>query len=227
MAFLTYDVAQQKAIQALAGTDLTSVCATTGARIISGTGEARVVALPYFGSEIRVALPDGEFHPDGLRQEEQILALHYLLSADPNWDGSTKTEANRPPGSTPTPQSPGDQELVSYRSLPGGMFYNATFVKRGPARVCRAYGKRPEDFLQAGRETGAQATDLGDAALLYDAFPKVRVCVVLHLGDDELPAEVNFLFNMRIVDHLSLEDIAVLGGVVATRLTVRPGKRRT
>ena len=52
----------------------------------------------------------------------------------------------------------------------------------------------------------------------YDASPLWRA-VVLHRGDEEFPAEVNLLFSDRIAAFLPLEDVAVLAGLVATRLT--------
>jgi hypothetical protein len=44
--------------------------------------------------------------------------------------------------------------------------------------------------------------------------------VVLHAGDEEFPAEANILFDDAIVNFLPLEDVAVLAGLIATRLAI-------
>jgi len=44
--------------------------------------------------------------------------------------------------------------------------------------------------------------------------------VVLYTGDEEFPAEANILFNDEIGNFLSLEDVAVLAGSIATRLSM-------
>jgi hypothetical protein len=41
---------------------------------------------------------------------------------------------------------------------------------------------------------------------------------VLHGGDEEFPAAANILFRDEIVNFLPLEDVAVLAGLIATRL---------
>ena len=41
---------------------------------------------------------------------------------------------------------------------------------------------------------------------------------MLHAGDEEFPAEANILFDDAIINFLTLEDVAVLAGLIATRL---------
>ena len=59
---------------------------------------------------------------------------------------------------------------------------------------------------------------MGDASFRFDILPKIAGVVVLHAGDEEFPAEANILFDDEIINFLPLEDVAVLAGVIATRL---------
>ena len=129
---------------------------------------------------------------------EKILILHYLTGS----------------GQVPT----GDR-LVSFKNLPGAAFYAVPYQKRGPARIARRFGASPEDFRRACSALGWTPEQFGDLSFSVDVFPRIRAVVVLHLGDEEFPAEANILHNEGIVSFLPLEDVAVLGGSIATRLT--------
>ena len=96
---------------------------------------------------------------------------------------------------------------------------------------CEAAGVDGDEFVpQAGgslQESGQHGflvteyqteAELGDASFRIDILPKVGGLVVLHAGDEELPAEANILFDDEIVNYLPLEDVAVLAGLIATRL---------
>ena len=62
----------------------------------------------------------------------------------------------------------------------------------------------------------ASTADIGSAAISIRAFPKVKVGVVLYEKDEEFEADCRLLFNNSIKTLLSTEDVAVLGGVVAS-----------
>jgi hypothetical protein len=147
--------------------------------------------------------PDGEagFQPSDLPLAEKILVLHYLGSA-----------------AAPESPMPGPGRLVSFQQLAGASFYEPTYRKRGPARIARRFGQDLPAFVRACRALGWSEEKLGDAAYGGPVLPQVRCVTVLHRGDEELPAEVNLLFNDGIGRLLPLEDVAVLAGMVATRL---------
>ena len=194
-----YLVAYRQAIAALAVRDLSEV-----ARLRGASGHARRLELLFFGKPVGVEVPeqpDGNagFHPPELPLAEKILILHYL-------------------GSEASPESPGSDRLVSFQQLAGASFYEPTYRKRGPARIARRFGQNLPAFFQACRALGWTEEKLGDAACGGLLLPRVRCVAVLHRGDEELPAEVNLLFNEGIARLLPLEDVAVLAGLVATRL---------
>ena len=155
--------------------------------------------LQYFGKPCSVTLPDCDFSPPDLSLGEKILILHYLTS-------DTPFEENPP--------------QATFESLPGGMFYFPTFRKRGPDRVLQGYGDDPPLLIKAARAAGWPIGSTGDASVIIPALPFIDVTAVVYSGDEEFPAEVNFLFRKDINAFLPLEDVAILGGIVATRLTM-------
>ena len=192
-----YELAFRKAGEALARSDPAEVCRRSGAAQNGG-----ILSVRFFGERVEVrsqdppALP--RLAPADLPLMEKILILHYLTGS----------------GQVPT----GDR-LVGFKNLPGAAFYAVPYQKRGPARIARRFGASPEDFRRACSALGWTPEQFGDLSFSVDVFPRIRAVVVLHLGDEEFPAEANILHNEGIVSFLPLEDVAVLGGSIATRLT--------
>jgi len=158
-----------------------------------------VYLLQYFGDSCSVTLPGCDFAPATLSLGERILILHYLTS-------DTRFE-DAPPQAT-------------FESLPGGMFYYPTFRKRGPDRVIKDFGDHPSLLREIGETAGWTGGSTGDVSVIIPALPMIDITVALYKGDEEFPPEVNFLLRKDVTSFLPLEDVAVLGGIVATRLTI-------
>ena len=193
-----YAVAFRKAATQL-GTmpsgELSSLGERSGAAV-----NGRTIRIAFFGSPVELeAAETGEvdFLPAELPLAEKILLLHYLLG--------------RPP-------RPVKDQLVAFKNLPGASFYDPTYQKRGPRRIARRFGEDAESFRRACRRLGWHEENLGDASFRFDILPKIAGVVVLHAGDEEFPAEANILFEDRIINYLPLEDVAVLAGLIDTRL---------
>jgi len=191
-----YQIAYRRAVARLAGLDLGQVARRSGSLL-----EGRRLTLSFLGANVEVELPaggDALLRPAGLTLAEKILLLHYLVS-----EGARETRG----------------ELVSFKKLPGASFYEPTYRKRGAARIARRFGEDVPGFERACRALGWTEEKLGDAAFGGPVLPALRCVAVLHRGDEEFPAEANLLFDERIGQFLPLEDVAVLAGLVATRLT--------
>jgi hypothetical protein len=191
-----YEIAYKKAGLEIRVSDLEQVCERSGA-VLNG----RTIRVSFFGTRVEILIPEKEevaFHPAELPLAERILILHYLLGRE----------------TRPTRGS-----MVAFKNLPGASFYDPTYQKRGPKRIARRFGGNVEEFRKACRNLKWQEAELGDATFQFDILPKIRGLVVLHAGDEEFPAEVNILFNDEIVNFLPLEDVAVLAGLIATRLS--------
>lgn len=164
-----------------------------------GTGALRV---PFLNRVFRLSYPDFEFadvEAPGreVPLQEQILILHYLQADLPAL----------PAG-----------DWVAYREIPGAAFYYAAFLKRAVDPLKKAFGQNIAGLKNAAARLSGVAVEFGDAGFDLQVFPKVPVRLILHVGDDEFPAEASILFDRTIAEMLSPEDIAWLAGMLAYRL---------
>ena len=147
--------------------------------------------IDFLGSMIRVdPLHEGFFSPRGevvdLRMEGALAILIYLVEAQ---------------------NIPLAERLVSAKDLKGGeMFF------RGPhsfpvAALQQAFGEDREGFLAAGEKCGGVPGTWGDASFQVMAFPRVPVQVLLWLTNEAFPAQISFLFDATIEQHLPLDVI--------------------
>ena len=69
----------------------------------------------------------------------------------------------------------------------------------------------------AGRLGGADL-DLADAAVRFQALPRVPVAVLLWKGDEEFPGQAGILFDASAHHYLPTEDLAGMGDWLAHQL---------
>jgi hypothetical protein len=163
--------------------------------------EEGIFQIPFFGAMYHVHWPGGAV----LRASDQkdvdiasrILILHYLLTAD---------------------GTPLGAEWIAFRNLPGGLGYYAAFQGRSALRLAHAFGTDLPAFETAAGALGGERLSFGDASFSFRLLPRVWLAVVLHLADDEFPATANVLFDSETSHYLPTEDLAVLGGILASRL---------
>jgi len=109
-------------------------------------------------------------------------------------------------------------EWISFKDLDGGEAYFPAFKKRAIDPILRKYGDNPSNIFERARFLNADKIDTGTAGISINAFPKIKVAVILWAKDDEFPADCNMLFNPEIKDIFPTEDAAVLGGIAAALL---------
>lgn len=157
--------------------------------------------VPFFGELYHIHWPDGTIQKDASPEEvnitSRILLLHYLLTAD---------------------GTPLAGQWIAFRNLPGGLGYDAAFQGRANFRLARAFGTSRTTFEVAARSLSGDRLGFGDASFLFRLLPRVWLAVVLHLADEEFPADANILFDAAASHYLPTEDLAVLGGLLAGRL---------
>lgn len=194
--FRPYDkafaAAFEQAAAALRAADLDAVARRTGADL-----RGSILSITYFGARCDIGLPEVAFEPAGTPLRDRILILHYLTSEGGN------------------PQS---ASYASFRSLPDGMFYDGPFRKRATQRILDEFRGNPGAMIDAAESIGGQRWNLGDISVRLQVFPVIDVVVAIYNTDDEFPPDANMLFSDNIGGYLSLEDVAILGGEVATRL---------
>ncbi len=137
--------------------------------------------------------PGGQEVPPHL----QILVLHYLEGAD------RAQLANR---------------LVTFRDFEGGAIYYPAFKARTLDVIVKEFGEKPDLLRGIGEAMRCEHIDVGSVGFKVDFFPRTPVVVVLWLGDEEVPAAANMLFDANTGKVLPTEDISVMGGALTRRL---------
>lgn len=156
--------------------------------------------VPFFGEEHTVTFPDISVHNSKGQETDittRLIILHYLIHADGTF--------------------PADR-WITFRELPDGLIYDQAFQKRANLRLVQAYGRDAKGFAAAAKALGGERISFGDAAYMFRLLPRIRMAVILHLGDEEFGPAVNVLFDAAASHYLPIEDLAVLGGMLASRL---------
>ncbi len=199
----TYGPALAKARQALPRIDPHEAAVRAAV-----TYENGVFQVPYFGRLHSVQWPAGAMSRASDTAEvdiaTRILLLHYLLTAD---------------------GTPLAADWIAFRSLPGGLGYDAAFQGRANLRLVGAFGSSVRSFEVAAHSISGERLSFGDSSFAFRVLPRVWLAVVLHLADEEFPASANVLFDASASHYLPTEDLAVLGGILAGRL-VKAAPRR-
>ena len=164
--------------------------------------------VPIFGQMVHVRWPDGSIQRESDSEQvdiaTSILLLHYLLAAD---------------------GTPLAGKWIAFRNLPGGLGYDAAFQRRADLRLARVFGTNETAFRAAARSLQGESLSFGDASFAFRLLPRVWLAVVLHLADEEFPANAQVLFDAATSHYLPTEDLAVLGGMLAGRL-IKAGQVR-
>lgn len=199
----TYGPALDQARQAFPHLNPEAVAARAGVDCRALSDDTGTFLIPFLGTLYHVAWPAGDVWREGDESRQPadvtttLILLHYLISAD---------------------GSPMADKWVAFRSLPGGLGYEAAFHGRASGRIERAFGNNCQAFQEAARVVGGEPLTFGDASFSFRALPRLWMAAVLYLADDEFPASGSILFDGSAPHYLPTEDLAVLGGLLASRL---------
>ncbi|MBW1996326.1 MAG: DUF3786 domain-containing protein [Deltaproteobacteria bacterium] len=196
-----YKQALQLGRKELTGKNPDLVARLSGAEIIRDKDGGTTLSLAFLNEDIRITWPEIRIcRADPKRElaiQQQILILHYLHGA---W-------ADNGPGLT--------GEWCAFQDIPDGRFYLDAFTKRAKAPLLKAFGAKPERLIEVAKAVyDAEPFDHGDVSVQIQAFPLVRVALIIWKGDEEFPPEGNILFDRNISRLLSAEDIAWLAGMI-------------
>ncbi|MFA5316415.1 MAG: DUF3786 domain-containing protein [Dehalococcoidales bacterium] len=180
--------------------DIDSLCRKSGAGC-SRDGSHVEIRLDYLGRSYRITYPEVNVSLEGSQEmvpiKEQVLILHYLLSAK---------------------GTPLANNMVTFREVPDGNNYFAVFQKRAIKPVLDCFGDDPQALITNAEKLGGRKADFGDAAATFDAFSRVPVTFILWRGDEEFDAQGSILFDASVSDYLSSYAITELCEGIAWKL---------
>jgi hypothetical protein len=197
---LGLDDAFEKAWDDLRHMDLAEVCQLAAVPPPDTKGH---VWVPLLGENYSVDVEGEQVYLNGAefaRPDKALIVLHYLIGA----------MSIAPTGN-----------LVSFRELQGGDVYWRAYEGRSITRLQDFFGERVEALHEAVKGMKHKKASMGDAGYVIEALPKVPVTVAVWASDDELAASANVLWDETVKYYLHTEDVAVLGGIVASELIKR------
>ena len=108
--------------------------------------------------------------------------------------------------------------LATFREFEGGDVYYAVFKSRAIDPIVKAFGTAPEVLKRIGEAIGAEPVKTGDVGFRVHFFPKIPIVVILWLGDEEVPASANILFDANAGRILPTEDLSISAETLVHRL---------
>lgn len=182
----TYRQAIALAWTALDGSDPKELARCAGAELREGE-----IVLATLGGETSVDLRDRMvLTPTELGGGWGLMTLHHLKGCK-DWKR--------------------DEEWTSFEQMVGAQPFSAAFRQRAVVPLASRFGAAPKELLKKGRTLGGRPLNIGDAAMLFLPFPKVRMAVIIWQGDAEVPPGANVLFDRGGAATLPAEDLAELG----------------
>lgn len=111
-----------------------------------------------------------------------------------------------------------DDEWTSFDTLPAGRPFAGAFRQRALVPLAERYGNSPNALLDDSNALGAQQIEMGDAAVIVQAFPRLRIAIAAWQGDDEVKGRAVMLFDAGGARTLPAEDLAEVGISIAQAL---------
>ena len=160
--------------------------------------------LPVLDDTLSVDFATGAVRTsDGreVRRFWRILTLHYL---------STTRQ--------PTELEPS----VAFADLPGGRTYAPVYQGRVIYRLCGTAGREQATLEAAARALGGSPVAMGDVGFDFRIYPRIRLRLIWHAGDEELPPSATILLPANIEAFFNVEDTVVLSEGLVARLGGKP-----
>ena len=169
-----------------------------------GDGDCGILRLSLLGDPLVVDVGARTIRHDrdasDVTRYLQVLVLHYLAGVG---------------------RSQLTERLISFRELEGGAMYYPAFRARAITPLVKEFGYKPELLQRVAKSLGGEPLTIGSLGFRFAFFEKLPVSVTLWLGDLEVSASANILFDASAAKMLSTEDLTVVGGVLSRTLIRR------
>lgn len=110
-------------------------------------------------------------------------------------------------------------EWVSLKEMPnGGALFYPAFHKNTIQVLIDSFGKQAQKLVSCATKLNGQPTSMGSAAVIFQAFPEIPLCIVIWEGDEDVPANATVLYDPTTSYLLHIETVIGLGMYVADKL---------
>jgi hypothetical protein len=109
-------------------------------------------------------------------------------------------------------------EWVDFKEIARVEGYEGAFRGRCIEPIIRKYGSCVKHLLHVIEKLPGKVVQQADAAVVIQAFEGVPVLVTLWGADDEFSPDANMLFDRSITSIFCVEDVVVLGQILAHHL---------
>ena len=168
----------------------------------SGPDEG-TLSLTFFRAPLRVHVPEYTVltaQGDETSTMTQGLVTAYLLTAN---------------------GAPRAGEWITFRELPGGLFYHQAFSGYTGGLLVRTLGEDVDSVKRGSAGIGGGVlTGFGDAAYEFRVLPNVWLAVVYWSGDEEdgFPPQASVLFDRAASHYVIVDGLAILGSQLVRRI---------
>lgn len=100
---------------------------------------------------------------------------------------------------------------INFYQIKDAATYLPVFNKR-TVNIINKIVKSQAQFIEKCLKLGGKEISFTSSAktFKFDAFPYVPILLVYFEGDDEIPSELKFMFDISITDNLPAEDVVVV-----------------
>ena len=133
----------------------------------------------------------------------EVVFLHYLAS-----EGTKKP----------------DGKLISYREVPGALFYEPKFIQRAVGPLVKCFGKNPDRLIEIAEILGGVKSSEGDSSaysVKINLLPYLPVTYIIWSGDEEFEPAGTILFDKTAPGWLNAEDLVVAASFGAYELIAK------
>ena len=190
-----------KMFEVLSKRDINSILNNTDSRLT----ENKKIKLSFFEREVIVGLDEKNVYYAGSKNTDReealdeyssFLILHYLLNAD---------------------GTPLTGDWISYRELPGGLFYWKT-VPIVLESLVEKFGDKGEKFLKKALKIGGEKyTGFKFGSVIYP-FKMFPVLLVIDEKNEEFEASVRILFDRSAPHYLKTDIVKLIIVYIVNRL---------
>ena len=100
--------------------------------------------------------------------------------------------------------------LVTFRDLPGGIFYLRPVIARTVAPILKTFGNDGPRLPQARARVDHGRIEAGDIGARVHMIGRLDLTFVYRLGDDEFPPTLDFSFDQILGEVYRLDEAAAL-----------------